>query len=199
MYIFAAEKRRITMLYLNDHLMDFDLADALKRLSNQRREQTLKYKFEMGQRTCVAAYLLLCQGLKEEYGIMEPPIFDFGEHGKPFIVGHPEIHFNLSHCKEAAICFVSDRPVGVDVESVRKINDALLAYTMNEKELEQIRQAEDSKLEFVRLWTKKEALLKLTGHGLNNDLKEVLSRTDINIETTESSDGRYVYSICQYV
>ena len=187
------------MLYLNDHLIDFDLADALCRLSEQRREQALKYKFEMGQRTCAAAYLLLCQGLEAEYGITEPPIFDFGEHGKPFIVGHPEIHFNLSHCKEAAICFVSNRPVGVDVESVRKISDSLLAYTMNDKELVQIHQAEDPKMEFVRLWTQKEALLKLTGHGLSNDLKDVLNRDDVNIKTTESSDGRYVYSICQYL
>ena len=112
------------MLYVNDHLQDFDLALALQQLSGQRREQALKYRYEMGQRTCAAAYLLLCRGLREEYGITELPIFEYDEHGKPSIVGHPEIHFNLSHCREAAVCIISDHPVGVDVESVRPLKDS---------------------------------------------------------------------------
>ncbi len=64
------------MIYLNDRLYDFDLQEALSQLSDQRREQALRYKFELGQRTCAAAYLLLCEGLRKEYGIMEKPVFE---------------------------------------------------------------------------------------------------------------------------
>lgn len=186
------------MLYINDHLLDLDLSKALLQLSEQRREQALKYKYEMGQRTCAAAYLLLCQGLKAEYGITEKPLFEYGEHGKPAIVGHPEIHFNLSHCREAALCVISDRPVGVDVETVRQLKDSLAEYTMNDRELDEIRQAENPALQFTRLWTMKEALLKLTGEGINNHLKDVLDNSDVTFNTIVAPDARYAYTVCRF-
>jgi len=192
--IFAA-----VMLYVNDHLQDFDLALALQQLSGQRREQALKYRYEMGQRTCAAAYLLLCRGLREEYGITELPLFEYGEHGKPSILGHPEIHFNLSHCREAAVCIINDRPVGVDVESVRPLKDSLAEYTMNDAELDEIRQAANPSLQFTRFWTMKEALLKLTGEGINNHLKNVLHRSDVIFETTVAPDIRYVITHCRFL
>ena len=187
------------MLYVNDHLQDFDLALALQQLSGQRREQALKYRYEMGQRTCAAAYLLLCRGLREEYGIAELPLFEYGEHGKPSILGHPEIHFNLSHCREAAVCIINDRPVGVDVESVRPLKDSLAEYTMNDAELDEIRQAANPSLQFTRFWTMKEALLKLTGEGINNHLKNVLHRSDVIFETTVAPDIRYVITHCRFL
>ena len=108
------------MVYIDEHIMDFDLGAALQLVSKQRREQALRFKFERGQRTCILAYLLLKKALHEEFGITANPVFEYGEHGKPIFVGHPEIHFNLSHCREAVVCAVSDRPVGIDVESIRE-------------------------------------------------------------------------------
>ena len=184
------------MLYLNDRLNDFDLDDALAQLSEQRREQALRFKHEAGRRACAAAYLLLCRGLREEYGITEKPVFGYGEHGKPFLVGHQDIHFNLSHCREAAACYVSDRPVGIDVEAIRPAKESLLRYTMSDSEVEWIRSSPQADLAFTCLWTKKEALVKLTGQGLDGGLKDLLRRHgDVSIETTVSQDGRYVYSI----
>jgi len=184
------------MLYINDHIWDFDLAASLALLSPQRREQALRYRFEQGQRTSVAAYLLLCQGLREEYGIGERPVFEYGEHGKPFIVGHPEIYFNMSHCCEAVVCALSDHPVGVDVESVRKLSESLVRYTMNEHEVRQILSAEQPALEFTRVWTRKEAVVKWSGRGIGDDMKEVLALVPAPLTTVVAPDGRYVYSVC---
>ena len=124
---------------LSEDIWKFDLEAALKEISAQRREQALKFKHEQGQRLCVLAYQLLKEGLQQEYGITGNPIFEYNEHGKPSIVGHPEIFFNLSHCKEAAICVVNDQPIGVDVEAIREYKDGLAEYTMNENELQQIK------------------------------------------------------------
>ncbi len=150
------------MIYLNDDIASFDVEAALPLLSEQRREQTLKFRYELGRKTCAAAYLLLCEGLQKEYGITERPLFEYGEHGKPFIVGHPDIHFNISHCREAVLCVVSDRPVGVDIESIREYRDSLVRYTMNDAEIARIEQAERPEVAFIRLWTMKEAKLKLS-------------------------------------
>lgn len=186
------------MIYINDQLNDIDLDAALAQLSDQRREQALRFRHEQGRRECAAAYLLLCQALEKEYGITEKPVFQYGEHGKPAIVGHPDIHFNLSHCRLATICVVSNRPVGVDVESIREYKDSLARYTMNEEELERIAHAVNPAQEFTRLWTRKEAVLKLTGHGLQGDMKSVLTQTkDVQIKTVVHPRG-YVYSVAEY-
>lgn len=199
------------MIYLNDRLFDFDLDAALEKLSEQRRQQALRYRHELGRRTCAAAYLLLCEGLQKEYGITEKPVFEYGEHGKPSILGHPDIHFSLSHCREAAICVLSDRPVGIDIETIHRYSESLVRYTMNDEEIAQILAADRPALAFTRLWTQKEALVKCTGEGIGNDLKNVLTNRLSNhkkspspsgegqgerLSTVESPDGRYVYSVC---
>jgi len=185
-------------VYLSEDIWDFDLDAALVEISEQRREQAVKFKHELGQRLCVLAYQLLKQGLSEVYGIRENPQFEYNEHGKPSIVGHPEIYFNLSHCKEAAICVVSDQPVGVDVESVRSFNDSLVHYTMNEDEIREIESAEDRAVAFIRLWTKKEAALKLEGTGISKDMKQVLQQKNLDFETFVDGHWRFVYSICRF-
>ena len=186
-------------IYLSQDIWDFDLDAALGKISGQRREQAVKFKHELGQRLCVLAYQLLKQGLSEVYGIEENPVFEYNEHGKPSIIGHPEICFNLSHCKEAAICAISDQPVGVDVESVRSFNESLVRYTMNEDEIRQIESSEDQAVAFIRLWTMKESAMKLIGTGISNDMKHVLQQEGLNFETFVDAQSRFVYSICRFI
>ena len=180
---------------VSEDIWKFDLQVALGEISEQRREQALKFKFEQGQRLCVLAYQLLKQALREGYGITENPVFEYNEHGKPSIVGHPEIFFNLSHCKEAAICVVSDQPVGVDVESIRKYKESLVNYTMNDEEIGQIKSAENPAVAFIRLWTMKEATTKLIGTGISNDMKTVIDTTKYKYTTVNRQ--RYIYTVCE--
>ena len=180
---------------VSEDIWEFDLEAALKEISEQRREQALKFKFEQGQRLCVLAYQLLKQALRDGYGITDNPIFEYNEHGKPSIVGHPEIFFNLSHCKEAAICVVSDQPVGVDVEGIREYKESLVNYTMNDEEIAQIHSAENPASTFIRLWTMKEATTKLIGTGISNDMKTVLDTTKYKYTTVDRQ--RYIYTICE--
>ena len=180
---------------VREDIWAFDLQAALKEISEQRREQALKFKYEQGQRLCVLAYLLLKQALREGYGITENPVFEYNEHGKPSIVGHSEIYFNLSHCKEAAICVVSNQPVGVDVEGIREYRESLVNYTMNDEEITLIKSAENHAAAFIRLWTMKEATTKLIGTGISNDMKTVLDPTKYKYTTIDRQ--RYIYTICE--
>ena len=185
------------MLYLNDNLASFDLEAALPLLSEQRRKQCLSFRFELGRKQCALAYLLLCEGLRKEYGITEKPVFEFGEHGKPSIVGLPNVYFNLSHCKEAVICVVSNEPVGVDVESIGRFKEELARFTMNDDELRIIQQSDNTEVDFIRFWTMKEAVLKLSGEGLCNDIKNVLSGFSGQLETIVNEAKGYVYTIAR--
>ena len=75
------------MVYIDDHVDALDLDLALTRVSAQRREQALKFRHDNGRRLSLAVYLLLVGGLRDEFGIEEPPVFDYTAGGKPFIPG----------------------------------------------------------------------------------------------------------------
>ena len=184
------------MIYINDNIDAFDVEAALPLLSEERRQQTLRFRYARGRQTCAAAYLLLCEGLQKEYGITGKPLFSYGPHGKPALRDYPHIHFNMSHCREAVVCAISDKPVGIDVESVGRYKESVARYTMNQQEMQQIQQAERPDVMFTRLWTMKEAVLKLSGEGLRDNLKDVLTdAAALHISTVVSPDTRYIYSV----
>ena len=180
---------------VSEDIWEFDLEAALRGISGQRREQALKFKHEQGQRLCVLAYQLLKEGLQKEYGITENPVFEYNEHGKPSIVGHPEIYFNLSHCKEAVVCAISNQPIGVDVESIREFNDSLINYTMNDEEKVEIANSDTPAATFIRLWTMKEATSKLIGTGITHDVKSLIDTKKYKYTTVERQ--QYIYTICE--
>ena len=182
-------------VFVSEAIWEFDLEAALKEISEQRREQAMKFRHEQGQRLCVLAYQLLKQALREEYGITENPVFEYNEHGKPTIVGHPDIFFNLSHCKEAAVCAISNQPIGVDVESLREFKEGLVRYTMNDEEVREIESAVDPTRAFILYWTMKEATMKLIGTGISNDMKTVIDTTTYKYTTVERQ--RYIYTVCE--
>lgn len=185
------------MIYLNDNTDMLDLDAALAVVSEQRREQVLKFAHESVRRLSAAVYLLLMEGLRKEYGITEAPLFEYMEGGKPVIVGHPEIHFNFSHSGHVALCALDSQPVGADVETPRKITPSLIAYTMNDEEQTLITSAPDREKAFLSLWTKKEAVMKLTGEGIRSDLKSVLAHPeDYHFETKTTE--HYIYTLARF-
>lgn len=162
-------------LYIDDRFQEINIDEVLPLLSEQRREQVLRYKHEGSRKQCAAAYLLLKRALKGVYGISESPVFDYNEGGKPTLKDHPAIHFNISHCEKAVACVVADRPVGIDVEETNRYKDSIARYAMNDKEYDEINNSANPDETFTKLWTMKEALLKYTGEGLRRDIKTVLN------------------------
>ena len=185
------------MLYINENLQTFDFGAALASISEQRREQALRFKHEQGRRECVAAYLLLRDALSREFGIDENPVFEYDAGGKPRLKGHHGIFFNLSHCREAAVCVVDTVPVGVDIETVRPFKDALARHVLSPEEYFLVAASFNPAVEFIKLWTRKEAVLKYTGEGIRSDLKNTLTNLSEDIDIQTVVTDRYVYSVCK--
>ena len=191
------------MILIDDQIQEYtpeEIARWTDELPEWRRKQVLAYKNDMGRRQSLLAYRLLCQGLREEYGIMEQPTFVYNEHGKPSLALPPTggdgegLYFSLSHCKEGVCCAISDRPVGIDIESAsRKISDSVIRYSMNEGEQVLIRESDDPQRTFLRLWTQKEAVLKRLGTGIRDDMRGILSDYAYTIEVRENE--RYILSV----
>ncbi len=92
------------------------------------------------------------------------------QHGKPVLAGGGP-GFSLSHAGDVVgVAVLEDGPVGLDVEQVRVMSD--LDATARHVG------APADPTGFFRAWTRKEALLKLTGEGLSGPMAEIVLDED---------------------
>lgn len=189
------------ILCINDHVADLSEAQTerlIASLPEWRRETALRFKHLQGRRECAVGYIELLRGLRIRFGINGLPAFDYNEHGKPYLPEHPDIHFSISHCKEAVGCLISDRPCGLDIERIRPTKEDLIRHTMSPKEAESILAAPCPDVVFTRLWTQKEAVLKLLGTGIIDDLHHVLEPEKlkgISLKTIENPYKGYIITL----
>ena len=162
-------------------------------VDEQRREEALRYKHLFGQFACLKSWLMLSDLLKP-MGVTDLKM-DRNEHGKPYLINHPDIHFNLSHCKNGIAVVVDKAPVGIDIESFRKVDEALVRKTMNDSEQGTINASEDPLASFITYWTQKEAVLKLRGTGISTDLHHVLDGNGYRLETQINWEKSYALSV----
>ena len=170
---------------IDTQIEQFSFSEALAQVSQQRREHVLRFRHEHDRRLSLAAYLLLQRMLSEHYDVSEPPLFDFLSNGKPVLRNHSDIFFSLSHCHEAVACAVGAVPVGIDVESLSNYDEGLLAPTMNAYEQQLILRSPNPPQTFLRLWTMKEGLLKMTGEGIVNDMRSVLQPLHTQLQESQ--------------
>lgn len=157
-----------------------------------RRSKALQYKKLDNRMRSVLAFMLLQHSLREEYGIAEVPEFVYNEFEKPSFSNLP-IHFSLSHCKDAVACAVSDYNIGIDVESIVPYNPDVARRVCSKAELKKLEQSENKDVDFIKLWTMKEAISKFDGRGLTMSFNEI-NIGDYTILTQEASN--YILSVC---
>lgn len=117
-----------------------------------------------------AARELLLFALKQEYGMEELPEISFGEKGKPYFAGYPEIHFNYSHCQGGILCGVSDSKIGVDIEEIRNFREGMEKKICHAGERKLLEDSRERNRILTEIWVGKEAWLKYTGEGIGCDL-----------------------------
>ncbi len=135
--------------------------EALSRLGGPRREKALRLREEPRLRSLGAGLLL------ERFVGAGP--FETGFAGKPSLPGGP--CFNLAHSGRLAVLAVSDLPVGVDVEKIAPLRASLPPRVLTETERAWM--APDPERRFAFLWTRKEAALKWSGHGITLPMRDL--------------------------
>ena len=175
-----------------------EIARLLPLVSPQRREQALRYTHIFGQFCCLKSYELLTQLLVKWGGdnVDKMPEFVYNEHGAPYLAVGP--YFSISHCKQGIAVAVSEKPIGIDIESIRPLNDSLVRKTMNSEEQYQIAASFNPEIEFIRLWTRKEAYVKMIGTGIISEIQDILSGVhDVQWEELVNFDNRFICTICK--
>ena len=175
---------------------DMEVERMVQSVPEPRRSQALAFKFKFGRFACLKSYLMLADLLEQEFGLKEFRI-EVGKHGKPYLADHPEIHFNISHCQKAIAVVVADQPVGIDVEAFRSASDSLIDKCMNAREKADIMASDSPEQTFIAYWTRKEAVFKLFGTGITDNLHDILSEK-VATDTTINPDLGYAISVAVY-
>ena len=155
-------------------------------LSDAEWARASRFVFQRDRERFVAAHAALRQVISMWTGISAALLeFDQGEFGKPSLAGQAELRFNLSHSQSAAlIAVVEGNDVGVDIEVLRPMPDALelasTCFTADEIRSLQALPGAARDHAFLVGWTRKEACVKSLGLGLSADLHAL----DVGLETT---------------
>ncbi|WPB55476.1 4'-phosphopantetheinyl transferase family protein [Xylophilus sp. GOD-11R] len=159
-------------------------ASASEPLSPAERERADRFVFRHDGARYRAAHGVLRRLLAARTGIAAEALrFATGPRGKPHLVDVPGIEFNLSHSRSALLIAIGDAvPLGVDVEQLRPLADALglAAEYFTPAERRELARVHPSRRDraFLTCWTRKEACLKAVGHGLTLPL----DRFEVGVE-----------------
>ena len=150
----------------------------------ERREKVDRMRFDKGKRLTLGAGIVMEAAL--EYAGVSGMSVTIDPHGKPVMVG-AACFFNISHTKNIAVCAVSDREVGIDVEHKRELKDPLIRRAFTSQEIAYAEKlnldnknpvkpghedrksfglSDDQLTYYTRLWTIKESVMKWYGLGL---------------------------------
>ena len=152
-------------IIVNMSEMEDELELLLPLLQEWRRKYSMTYRRPIDRYLCAKSYMSMAELLSEHFGIKGMPDFRYNANGKPFLAESPSIHFNISHCQGGIICAASDRPVGVDIETVQ-FDDKLARFVLSEREYQEVISSEKPDIRFTEYWTMKESKVKLSGTGI---------------------------------
>lgn len=138
-------------------------------LSRGRREKIAKTKREDDKQLSACAELLLIYALKKQLGQVALPLnIEEDDRSKLQLTDIPYF-FNISHANEYAVCSLSDKPIGVDIEyfRVRELSHTDRMLHLEEAQmLAFISNPNEKKKYFYECWVAKESYLKNLGIGL---------------------------------
>jgi len=177
-------------------------------LSDVERERAGRRHFDRDRLRFVAGHAFL-RALLARYLACSPAevAITKAAAGKPGLARDDEdLRFNLSHSGDIAVVAVATRhEVGVDVELVSRPRspEALAPRVLSREELAELAVAgapAEQRLAFLAAWTRKEAVLKASGTGIDRDLTAI----DVGIERGQrvvelaGEEGRSSWSVTSF-
>lgn len=171
----------------------------LSLVSKEKREQIEQFHFDIDKKLSLYSEILtriiICKTLNIYNNEI---IFQKNQYGKPYLSGHTDFHFNVSHTRDAVVIAISNQLVGVDIEKIRTNNMKIAKRFFTESEVAYITKTEvDTDKRFYEVWTKKEAYIKYLGKGLSipissfEVLDDIISKQELTLQIND-----YIISVC---
>jgi 4'-phosphopantetheinyl transferase len=152
-------------------------ADAVELLDDDESVRAGRFVHARDRRSFVNAHAALRLLVAHALGVATGQVaYTHGHNGKPALApGLGSLRFNLAHSAEIGlVALARERSVGVDVEQLHELADALDVAEQNFSPAERAAllavPSEERSHAFLRCWTRKEAVVKLDGEGIGAGL-----------------------------
>lgn len=164
-------------LYKIELLKFHDLAsDLMILLSDSERDRANRYHFLKDKKRFIICRTLLKLLLAKHIGLhVDNIIFDVDSNKKPFLPSHPSVFFNVSHAGDYALIAIAKSAIGVDVEYINYDFDhsEISPNIFTKTETAQTENSTNKHLTFYKFWTRKEAIVKAIGKGIDGDFSKI--------------------------
>ena len=109
----------------------------------------------------------------------------------------PDFHFSLSHSDGAVCVAISGRPIGVDIEKIRPIKQALASKLLTARELDGMaKMPENERGRFLlESWVKKESIFKKDGGVALMPNRTEVSDHNTVLKSLRIGEDEYIISV----
>lgn len=158
--------------------LDRPSAGDVQLLSSDELARAGRFRFSRDRSRYIAGRAQLRRILSDRCGAAASTLeFVVGSQGKPALIGHPEVDFNLSHAGATAVAAITDGcSVGIDVEADNPgiVESGIAEQFFAPGEVDHLQSVPTELRDhaFLECWTRKEAYLKGKGGGLSLPLDE---------------------------
>jgi 4'-phosphopantetheinyl transferase len=142
-------------------------------LSRERRDQIGRFVHEHDAHRSLVAEVLLRSLIGRHLGLANSEMdIRRTPYGKPYLQGHPEFQFNLSHSGRWVSCALHREEVGVDVQQIQPtdLEVARRYFSSAERRAIEGQRGVAALRRFYEIWTLKESYIKARGLGLSLSL-----------------------------
>ncbi len=144
---------------------DLDLNSAYNLLDVDEQQKSDRFVIKNIREKFIFSHALLRQVLAQNLNKTPESLqYQYNSNGKPELKNH-ELHFNLSHSGDLVLIgLCQEAEIGVDIEHARAHDNyqEIAERFFTKTEVAELKTSDD----FYRIWTRKEAYLKMLGHGI---------------------------------
>ncbi len=130
---------------------------------------------------------IILKYISARLGIARSEFVSFTSWGKPVFASPNGFDFNISHSGDIVVCcFAKDAFVGIDLELIRPVKIKIYRNCFDSQEWQFITESKNPGLTFLKLWARKEAVIKADGRGIAIDLSSfncLNNNTDVGPNT----------------
>ncbi len=145
-------------------------------LPRWRRRRLERLRYAPAREASLGAGLLW-RYVMERHGIHAEEPVRFLQAGKPVFAQRDDLFFSLSHSGPYAMCAISDRRVGVDVQQIKPIHMSVARrFHFRERDWLAEQPHDEQHRAFFQIWTRKEAWVKAVSQDqlLSMDQEDVI-------------------------
>ena len=181
---------------LNANKLTTDISKYVN-VDNKRLEKIKKSSNQLFIKEQLGSNLLLNDILENNYFLDPKEIeYIYNESGKPYLKDK-NLYFSLSHSNGIIALTVSKEEIGLDIELIKPVKDALAKRIMTTEEYNIYNTLDKNKKikYFYEVWTSKEAYVKKIGSSITLTPSNIEIDEDILIKRINIDNNEYMLAV----